>query len=31
MKLTRLAQRYLVQLLRLDPNHRDAAVLMQGA
>jgi len=30
IKLARLAQRYLAQLLRIDPNHRNAAVLMQG-
>jgi tetratricopeptide (TPR) repeat protein len=29
IKLARLAQRYLAQLLRIDPSHRDAAVLMQ--
>lgn len=30
IKLIRLAQRYLAELLRIDPSHRDAAKLMQG-
>ena len=29
IKQIKLAQRYLAELLRIDPNHRDAAVLMQ--
>jgi tetratricopeptide (TPR) repeat protein len=29
IKLAILAERYLVQLLRIDPSHREAAVLMQ--
>ena len=31
MKLSKLAQRYLGELLRVDPNHREAAQLMQSA
>jgi tetratricopeptide (TPR) repeat protein len=30
IKLARLAQRYLAELIRIDPNHRKAAVLMQS-